>query len=167
MAIGGTRDPAHIDDAVRAVDLPLDGGPRPHRHHHRRGGDRRWALSRGHLKELRTGNGDPMSDNDTGNQQPGRKGLPTVAVLGIGRMGRPMATRLVSAGFAVRVWDRSSVKIVPLVDAGATAAVSPAQAAAGADVLLTMLSDGPAVQAVMAGADGPLASSDATGSGCR
>jgi 3-hydroxyisobutyrate dehydrogenase len=101
-----------------------------------------------------------MSDNDTGNQQPGRKGLPTVAVLGIGQMGRPMATRLVSAGFAVRVWDRSPAKIVPLVDAGATAAVSPAQAAAGADILLTMLSDGPAVQAVMAGADGPLASSE-------
>ena len=71
-----------------------------------------------------------MSNNDTGNQQSGRKGLPTVAVLGIGQMGRPMATRLVSAGFAVRVWDRSPTKIVPLVDAGATAAVSPAQAAA-------------------------------------
>ena len=101
-----------------------------------------------------------MSNNDTGNQQPGRKGLPIVAVLGIGQMGRPMATRLVSAGFAVRVWDRSPAKIVPLVNAGATAAASPAQAAVGADVLLTMLADGPAVQSVMAGADGPLASSE-------
>ena len=101
-----------------------------------------------------------MRNNDTRKQEPGRQGLPTVAVLGIGQMGRPMAARLVSAGFAVRVWDRSPAKIVPLVDAGATAAVSPAQAAAGADVLLTMLSDGPGVQAVMAGADGPLVSAE-------
>jgi 3-hydroxyisobutyrate dehydrogenase len=86
------------------------------------------------------------------------KALPTVAVLGTGQMGRPMALRLVSAGLAVRVWDRSHAKAEALVEAGATAAASPSQATADADVVLTMLADGPAVNAVMADPNGPLGS---------
>ena len=80
----------------------------------------------------------------------------TVAVLGVGRMGAPMAARLISAGFEVRIWNRSPQRVLPLVAAGAVRAISPAEAATGADVLITMLPDGPAVQAVMTGPEGAL-----------
>jgi len=94
-----------------------------------------------------------------GNSDTNKSGTwpPTVAVLGVGQMGRPMASRIVSAGFTVRVWDRSPAKAAPLVDAGATAASSPAEAAVASGILLTMLSDGPAVYAVMGDAEGLLA----------
>jgi 3-hydroxyisobutyrate dehydrogenase len=72
-------------------------------------------------------------------------------------MGAPMAARLISAGFKVRIWNRSQQRVVPLVAAGAVRATSPAEAATGADVLITMLPDGPAVQAVMTGPEGALA----------
>jgi 3-hydroxyisobutyrate dehydrogenase len=73
----------------------------------------------------------------------------TVAVLGTGIMGAPMAGRLLDAGFAVRVWNRTASKTEPLVARGAIAADSPADAVRGADFVLTVLADGPAVHAVM------------------
>jgi len=98
-----------------------------------------------------------MNKSDIRNQEPMQKELPTVGVLGIGHMGRPMTARLISAGFSVRVWNRFPANVVSLVEAGATAAASPGEAAVGADVLLTMLSDGSTVHAVMSDPDGPLA----------
>ena len=80
----------------------------------------------------------------------------TIAFLGVGRMGSPMATRLVAAGFLVRVWNRSPQRVAPLVEAGAVEAASSAEAAIGADFLVTMLPDGPSVEAVMSGAQGAL-----------
>ena len=80
----------------------------------------------------------------------------TIAFLGVGRMGAPMATRLIEAGFTVRVWNRSAQRVTPLVERGAVAASSPAQAAEGADFLVTMLPDGPLVEAVMSGPQGAL-----------
>jgi len=80
----------------------------------------------------------------------------TVALLGAGRMGAPMATRLLEAGFSLRVWNRSPERVAPLVARGAVAAASPAEAAAGADVLVTMLPDGPLVEAAMSGTQGAL-----------
>jgi 3-hydroxyisobutyrate dehydrogenase len=80
----------------------------------------------------------------------------TVAVLGVGRMGAPMAARLIAAGFAVRIWNRSPQRVLPLVEAGAVGTSSPAEAATGADLLITMLPDGPAVEAVMLGSEGAL-----------
>jgi 3-hydroxyisobutyrate dehydrogenase-like beta-hydroxyacid dehydrogenase len=71
-----------------------------------------------------------------------------IGFLGLGTMGAPMAARLVKAGHAVRVWNRSKGKVAPLADAGATPAESPAQAAAGAEVLIGMLSDDAATRAV-------------------
>jgi 3-hydroxyisobutyrate dehydrogenase len=65
----------------------------------------------------------------------------TVAVLGTGIMGAAMARNLLSAGLAVRAWNRSRQKAEPLAGAGAEVAKSPAEAAEGADFLLTMLSD--------------------------
>jgi 3-hydroxyisobutyrate dehydrogenase len=70
----------------------------------------------------------------------------TVAVLGAGgTMGRPMARNLAEAGFTVRAWNRSRDKAEPLSEHGVTVCDSPAEAAEGADVVLTMLSDTDAV----------------------
>ncbi|MBX6384929.1 MAG: NAD-binding protein [Microbispora sp.] len=67
-----------------------------------------------------------------------------IAFLGLGRMGVPMAGRLVAAGHEVTVWNRTP-RDVP----GAEAAPSPAAAVAGADVVITMLSDPGAVSEVV------------------
>jgi 3-hydroxyisobutyrate dehydrogenase len=77
-----------------------------------------------------------------------------VAVLGTGIMGAGMAGSLLRDGFAVRVWNRSQGELAPLVERGAERCASPAEAARGADVVLTMVSDGPAVEAVMGTAGG-------------
>ena len=68
-----------------------------------------------------------------------------IAVLGAGTMGRPMARNIARAGFAVRAWNRTAEKAVPLESDGVEVCRSPAQAAEGADVLLTMLADADAV----------------------
>jgi 3-hydroxyisobutyrate dehydrogenase len=71
-----------------------------------------------------------------------------VAVLGTGIMGAPMARNLVDADHEVRVWNRSREKAEGL---GAQVVDSPSEAADGAEVVLTMLSDGGAVASVMDG----------------
>jgi 3-hydroxyisobutyrate dehydrogenase len=82
----------------------------------------------------------------------------TIAVLGAGgTMGRAMARNLAGAGFAVRAWNRSKDKAEPLTEHGAEIVDTPAQAAQGADVILTMLSDADAVLDSMQGDDGALA----------
>ncbi|MDT5340122.1 MAG: 3-hydroxyisobutyrate dehydrogenase, partial [Mycobacterium sp.] len=80
----------------------------------------------------------------------------TVAVLGTGTMGAPIARNLLRAGFGVRVWNRTPDKAAALVDAGARLGSDPAEAASGADVLITMLTDGATVEGVMTGPDGAL-----------
>ena len=70
---------------------------------------------------------------------------PVVAVLGAGTMGAGMVRSLRRAGIPVRVWNRNGAKARALVDLGAVAADSPADAAAGADVVLTILSDADSV----------------------
>jgi len=74
----------------------------------------------------------------------------TVAVLGTGAMGAPMARRILGAGHHVRTWNRTRERAEPLAADGAVVAGTPAEAAEGADVLLTMLTDGPAVEMVVA-----------------
>jgi 3-hydroxyisobutyrate dehydrogenase len=84
----------------------------------------------------------------------------TIAVLGAGgTMGRPMARNLARSGVAVRAWNRSAEKARELAGAGIELCRSPAEAAAGASVVLTMLSDAAAVLEVMDGQDGALAGS--------
>ncbi|MDQ1187342.1 NAD(P)-dependent oxidoreductase [Agrobacterium larrymoorei] len=73
----------------------------------------------------------------------------TIAFLGTGLMGGPMARNLLKAGFTVRVWNRSVEKAQALVEHGAVLAASPADAAKGADIVITMLSDGNAVGNVL------------------
>ncbi len=77
-----------------------------------------------------------------------------VAFIGLGTMGAPMATRLVEAGFDVTVHNRTREREEPVAAAGAARAASPKEAAAGADVVLTMVSDTPDVEAVVLGEDG-------------
>jgi 3-hydroxyisobutyrate dehydrogenase len=73
----------------------------------------------------------------------------TVAVLGTGIMGAAMARNLVRAGHTVLAWNRTRAKAEPLAADGATIAATPAEAVRDADVVLTMLYDGPAVLEVM------------------
>jgi 3-hydroxyisobutyrate dehydrogenase len=74
--------------------------------------------------------------------------LATIAVLGTGTMGAPMARNLLRAGHEVRVWNRSADKARPLADDGATVAESAREAVDGADVVVTMLAAGDAVEEV-------------------
>lgn len=69
-----------------------------------------------------------------------------IAVLGTGLMGAPFARRLAEAGHEVRAWNRTRAKADGL---GATVAATPSEATAGADVLITMLADGPTVAEVV------------------
>jgi 3-hydroxyisobutyrate dehydrogenase-like beta-hydroxyacid dehydrogenase len=73
-----------------------------------------------------------------------------IAFLGLGIMGRPMATRLVAAGHEVSVWNRTARQHVE----GATTAVSPADAAKDAEVVWSCVADTAAVERVMFGDDG-------------
>lgn len=75
--------------------------------------------------------------------------FPSIAFLGTGLMGAPMCQNLLSAGLPLTVWNRSLAKAEPLAKRGAVVADSPQSAVADADVVITMLSDGPAVSAVM------------------
>ena len=81
----------------------------------------------------------------------------TVAFLGLGGMGRPMAARLVEAGLPVRVWNRTRGPEKALAKLGATPASTPRECAEGADVVITMLSDAEALASVLEGRDGVLA----------
>jgi 3-hydroxyisobutyrate dehydrogenase len=80
----------------------------------------------------------------------------TVAVLGTGIMGAPMARNLVRAGFDVRVWNRTRSKAEPLAADGARVADTPADAVSGADIVLTMVHDGHAALETMRQAAGSL-----------
>ncbi|MET9226769.1 NAD(P)-dependent oxidoreductase [Lentzea sp. NPDC003310] len=72
-----------------------------------------------------------------------------IAVLGTGLMGAPIAANLAAAGHVVRVWNRTRAKAEPLAAHGATVVDSPADAVQGAEVVLTVLNDGPAVTAAI------------------
>jgi 3-hydroxyisobutyrate dehydrogenase len=74
---------------------------------------------------------------------------PTVALLGTGIMGAPMGRNLARAGLAVRAWNRTRDKAEPLGADGVAVVDTPAEAVTGADVVLTMLYDGPATLDVM------------------
>ncbi len=78
----------------------------------------------------------------------------SIAFLGIGIMGRPMAANLLAAGHRVTVWNRSPGKTAPLVAAGAREAATGSEAVADADVVFTMMSDGAAVGEVLFGPGG-------------
>jgi len=80
-----------------------------------------------------------------------------VGMIGLGLMGKPMAANLLKAGFSLVVWNRTGAKAEELVRAGAKLAGTPREAAAASDVLLTIVSDPPALEAVLWGDMGALA----------
>jgi 2-hydroxy-3-oxopropionate reductase len=84
-------------------------------------------------------------------------GQEPVGFVGLGVMGRPMARNLVRAGHRVVVWNRSPEPAAELAAAGATVAGTPAELAAAAPVVLTMLPDLPQVEEVLHRDDGLLA----------
>jgi 2-hydroxy-3-oxopropionate reductase len=81
----------------------------------------------------------------------------TVAVIGLGIMGGPMAANLVRAGYQVVGYNRSSAKVEELVAAGGRGAASVAEVVADADVVVTMVPDSPDVEEVATGEDGLIA----------
>ncbi len=93
------------------------------------------------------GGGDGMSSS------PERLGF-----IGLGIMGRPMAKHLLAAGYPLTVHSRSPGPVDELVDLGADRAERPADVAAVAQVIVTMLPDTPDLEAVVYGADGLLTS---------
>ena len=82
---------------------------------------------------------------------------PRIAFLGLGLMGGGMARRLLGAGFAVTVFNRNPARAEPLAAAGALVAGSPREAAAGAEVVFSMVADDAASRAIWLGPDGAIA----------
>ena len=80
-----------------------------------------------------------------------------VTVIGLGNMGTAFARRAMATGHDVTVWNRSPGKAAPLVDEGVKEAASPAEAVAGAEVALVVLTDDAAVESVCTGEGGLLA----------
>lgn len=80
-----------------------------------------------------------------------------VAFLGMGRMGSRVASRVAAAGFPTTLYNRTRARAEEVAAAtGASVGDTPAAAARDADVVMTMLADGPAVEAVYRGDDGVL-----------
>ena len=79
-----------------------------------------------------------------------------IGICGLGRMGSAIAQRLIAQGQQIAVWNRNSEKARPLVELGALALGSPAEAARACDIVITMLFDGEAVRQVYEGPDGLL-----------
>ncbi len=82
----------------------------------------------------------------------------TLGFIGLGIMGKPMAKNLLKTGYGLVVYDINQAPVEELVSLGAKAALSPASVAAQADRIITMLPDGPEVEAVVTGENGILAS---------
>jgi len=83
-----------------------------------------------------------------------------VAFIGLGRMGHGMAGRYLDSGFTVAVWNRSKAKADDLIARGARWAHSPADAADGADAIVSMVADDEASRAVWLGNDGAAMTAD-------
>src|SRR5690606_13194529 len=115
---------------------------RPARPRHRRRGGARERRLNSESAAAGAGQGGTMTE-----------GNPTVGWIGIGRMGLPMAERLLDAGHALAVWNRTRAKAEPLAARGATLCARPADLAA-VDVLFTMVATGRDLQEVLFGQNG-------------
>ena len=82
-----------------------------------------------------------------------------IGFAGIGRMGEPMAMRLLQANFPLVVWNRTGERLAAITAAGARAAATPRELAAESDAVLTMVTDDAAVNSVYLGSDGLLSAS--------
>ena len=84
----------------------------------------------------------------------------SVALLGLGTMGSGMAANLLKAGFSLAVYNRSASKAQLFVEQGARIAASPADAAKGAAVIVSMMADDPASREAWLGKEGALAAAE-------
>ena len=80
-----------------------------------------------------------------------------IGFIGLGQMGAAIAANLVKAGHQVTVWNRAAAKARPLVETGAVLAPSPKAAASARDIVITMLADDSALDAVTSGDEGLMA----------
>jgi 3-hydroxyisobutyrate dehydrogenase len=83
--------------------------------------------------------------------------MTTVAFIGLGAMGSRMAQNLIAAGHKLRVYNRDRAKTKALADKGATVCATPAEAAKGAEFVVSIVADDGATRAVMLGAEGAVA----------
>lgn len=81
---------------------------------------------------------------------------PDLGFIGLGLMGRPMALRLLAAGYPVTVWNRSREKLAPALEAGAKPAEAPAAVAHGAEIVMLCVTDQQAAEEVVFGSGGVL-----------
>ncbi|OAB46139.1 NAD(P)-dependent oxidoreductase [Paenibacillus glacialis] len=79
-----------------------------------------------------------------------------IGFIGLGTMGLPMATNLINKGFEVTVYNRTASKCQPLIDQGATIALTPREATNGTDVVITMVSNDDSIRSIYYGEDGIL-----------
>lgn len=84
----------------------------------------------------------------------------TVAFLGTGLMGAPMAINLLRAGVPLRCYNRTAFKVEPLTQAGGSSCATPKAAATGASIVITMLTDSPQVEEVLFGPEGAALGAD-------
>jgi 2-hydroxy-3-oxopropionate reductase len=88
-------------------------------------------------------------------------GKTRVGFVGLGLMGLPMARNILKAGYQLTVWNRTAAKAALLVAEGAEQAGSPAEVARRSDVVVTIVTDSPDVEAVAGGENGVLAGAGA------
>ena len=81
---------------------------------------------------------------------------PAVGLVGLGLMGKPMGRNLLKAGFPLTVWNRTASKAEGLLHEGAHWGESPRAVAAASDVVITIVSDPPALEGILWGANGVL-----------
>jgi len=79
-----------------------------------------------------------------------------IGIAGLGAMGASVAARLLETGHQVTVWNRSADKTKPLAAAGAKVAATPAEVSAASEAVVTLLTDGAAIEAVYNGPNGLL-----------
>ncbi|HZP78788.1 MAG TPA: NAD(P)-dependent oxidoreductase [Pseudolabrys sp.] len=79
-----------------------------------------------------------------------------IGLAGVGRMGAAIVARLMEVGHTLAVWNRSADKTKPLAEAGAKVAATPAELAKASEVIISILTDAAAIDAVYNGASGLL-----------
>ena len=89
-----------------------------------------------------------MKDTNTKNAAKSAAAKPTIAFIGLGNMGAPMAENLLKAGYPLSVYDLSAEACERLQQAGASVATSPKEAASNANVVISMLPAGKHVHSV-------------------
>jgi 3-hydroxyisobutyrate dehydrogenase len=81
-----------------------------------------------------------------------------IGIAGIGNMGSNIGARLMEAGHKLTVWNRSAAKVKPLADAGASVAKTPAELSGAVEIVITILTNADAIDAVYDGPHGLLGS---------